>query len=119
MRFLDSPDSLYFHMGLAKLKPALGGGWVSFGDIIMYKKSLALSLWGRAVSSSAAQDVLGSDKAMGTPELHLGLFPLLQPACGQGVPGHHCTQGWCPLLPRGLVSIPDYPVSTDGRGRAA
>lgn len=70
MGYPGSPDCLNFHMGLAELKPALGGSLASFGDIIMYKKSLALSLQGGAVSSSAAQDMLGpygSMPAFGEP----------------------------------------------------
>lgn len=47
------------HVGLAELKAALGGGWATLGDIIMYKKSLFWSLQGGAVSSSASRDVLG------------------------------------------------------------
>lgn len=91
MGFLGSPDRLNFHVGLAELKPALGGGWASFRDIIMYKKSLALSLWGGAVSSSATWDVPGPNGTMpafGDPKPWLGhgggLSPLPSQPMGQG-----------------------------------
>lgn len=60
------PDSLNLHVGLAELKAALGGGWATLGDIIMYKKSFFWSLQGGAVSSSASRVVLGP---AGTPGL--------------------------------------------------
>lgn len=111
-----SPDSLNFHVGLAKLKPALGGGWASFGDIIMYKKSLALSLQGGVASSSVAWDVPGPDGTMPAfgdprPWLHhsggLSLLPS-QPA-GRGMPGHCRTKGWWPTPAAWPGSCPGLP----------
>lgn len=115
MGSLGSTDSLNFHVGLAELKPALGGGWASFGDIIMYKKSFAWSLWGGAASSSVARDMLGPDGTMpasGDPRPWLGRargsFPSTQ-QCGAGLwagnarpplctrlVAHSCSMAWFP-----------------------
>ena len=121
-----SPGSLNFHVGLSELKPALGGGWASFGDTIMYKKSLALSPWGGATSSSAAWDVLGPNGTMpafGDPRPwlgHGGIF-LLRPASLQagGCPATAVHKAGGPLLQHGLVPVPDYPLPTDGRGKSS
>ena len=107
-----SPDRLNFHVGLAELKPALGGGRASFGDIIMSKKSLVLSLRGGAVSSSATRWVyanLWGPQTLAWP--WWGLFPPPSQPVGRGMPGHRHTQGWWPAPAAWPGSHPGLPSS--------